>query len=97
MIESSTTDKAPREEIVPIISGRVNVADYLEAQVELQPCKRAVIVPAGRDKKHGQNLYVHVTFSQLLDLANRYAWGLHEEIHGACSCCAGCFACQYNG
>lgn len=67
------------QEIVPIISGKVNVADYLEAQAIEQPCKRAVIVPSGRDRKSGKNLYSHVTFSQLLDVTNRYAWGLDGE------------------
>jgi len=67
------------EEIVPIISGKVNVADYLEAQATSQPCKRAVIVPIKRQRRSGRNLYAHVTFSQLLDITNRYAWGLDSE------------------
>jgi olefin beta-lactone synthetase len=67
------------EEIVPIISGKVNVADYLEAQATSQPCKRAVIVPVRRERKSGRNLYAHVTFSQLLDITNRYAWGLNGD------------------
>mgnify|MGYP000433193655 CR=1 FL=1 len=60
------------EEIVPIISGKVNVADYLEKQVELQPNKRAVIVPEGLNKE-GRYRYSHLTFAQLLDRTNFYA------------------------
>ena len=67
-------DSSKLQEIVPIISGKVNVADYLEKQVEKQPCKRAVIVPSGR--KNGRNLYSHVTYAQLLDHCDRYAWGM---------------------
>ncbi|NQZ60091.1 MAG: hypothetical protein HRT88_21785, partial [Lentisphaeraceae bacterium] len=43
-------------ELVPIISGKVNVADYLERQVKNQAYRRAVIVPDGCDKD-GRNLY----------------------------------------
>ena len=60
------------EEIVPIISGKVNVADYLEKQVEIQPTKRAVIVPEGFNKA-GRYRYSHLTFSQLLDRTCHYA------------------------
>ncbi|MCH2204633.1 MAG: fatty acid CoA ligase family protein [Lentisphaerales bacterium] len=72
-------DEEKIQEIVPIISGKVNVADYLEAQAVEQPCKRAVIVPSGRDKKTGRNLYSHVTFSQLLGITNRYSWALDGD------------------
>lgn len=60
------------EEFVPIISGKVNVADYLEKQVELQPSKRAVIVPEGLNKD-GRYRYSHLTFAQLLDRTCYYA------------------------
>ncbi|MCM8531829.1 MAG: fatty acid CoA ligase family protein [Lentisphaeraceae bacterium] len=75
--ESQASQKMP--DIVPIISGKVNVADYLETQATRQPCQRAVIEPVGRDKKTGRNHYSHVTFSQLLDVTNRYAWALDGE------------------
>ena len=67
------TDNLTVPELVPIISGKVNIAEYLEKQAEEQPCKRAVIVPSGR--KLNRNLYVHVTYAQLLELSDRYAWG----------------------
>lgn len=62
-------------DIVPIISGKVNVADYLEKQVEIQPCKRAVIVPEGLNKQ-GRYRYSHLTFAQLLDKTSHYAHAL---------------------
>ena len=75
-MNTSDTENTPSPipELVPIISGRVNVADYLEKQVERQPSKRAIIVP--ETKKGGRNLYSQVTYAQLLDLTDRYAWGL---------------------
>jgi len=68
---SLNTGKQTRE-IVPIISGKVNVADYLDKQVELQPSKRAVIVPEGINKR-GRYRYSHLTYSQLLDRVDHYA------------------------
>jgi acyl-CoA synthetase (AMP-forming)/AMP-acid ligase II len=73
----NTSEKKPVQEIVPIISGKVNIAEYLEKQVENQPCSRAVIVPSGRN--NNRNLYSHVTYVQLLDLCDRYAWGLESS------------------
>ena len=76
MDTENTTDDKSVQDIVPIISGKVNIAEYLEKQVENQPCKRAVIVPAGR--RNNRNLYTHVTYAQLLDLCDRYAWGMES-------------------
>ena len=63
------------QEIVPIISGKVNVADYLEKQVEVQPCQRAVITPEGINKD-GRYRYSHLTFAQLLERTNHYAYAI---------------------
>ena len=68
---SLNTGKQSRE-IVPIISGKVNVADYLDKQVELQPSKRAVIVTEGISKS-GRYRYSHLTYAQLLDRVDHYA------------------------
>ena len=42
----------------------VNVATYLRTMARVQPYKRAVVSPAGRDR-HGRVAYSHLTFRQL--------------------------------
>ena len=53
----------------------VNIASYLTRRAIAQPHKRAVVCPAGRDKK-GRIAYSHLTFLQLDQESNCLAHGL---------------------
>ena len=53
----------------------VNIASYLTRTAKTQPYKRAVIYPAGRDKK-GRIAYSHLTFKQLDQESDSLAHGL---------------------
>ena len=77
MFEKDSAGSEKVQELVPIISGKVNVADYLEIQARKQPYQRAVIVPDGRDKE-GKNLYSHLTYDQLNNRTDSYAWKMEE-------------------
>ena len=52
-----------------------NIAHYLSDEAARQPRQRAVIFFNGRDRS-GRPAYVHLTFSQLDELSDRYAWGM---------------------
>jgi len=56
----------------------VNVAAYLRRTARLQPYKRAVVYPAGRDKT-GRAAYSHLTFKQLEQCSDRLAHGLNKH------------------
>ena len=56
-------------------SRRVNIADHLSRMAEMQPYKRAVVYPSGRDSA-GRVAYSHLTFSQLERETDRLAHGL---------------------
>ena len=53
----------------------VNIASYLTRTAKTQPHKRAVVCPAGRDKK-GRIAYSHLTFIQLDQESDCLAHGL---------------------
>ncbi len=53
----------------------VNIASYLTRTAKAQPYKRAVVSPAGRDKK-GRVAYSHLTFRQLDQESDLLAHGL---------------------
>ena len=55
----------------------VNVATYLRDMARLQPYKRAVVCPYGRDRE-GRVAYTHLTFRQLDIESDCIATGLHE-------------------
>lgn len=55
----------------------LNVASHLRRQAELHPHLRAVIYPTQRDK-HGRQAYAHLTFEQLDQESDMYAWGLRK-------------------
>jgi len=55
----------------------VNVSSYLKRMAELQPYKRAVVYPAGRDK-NGRVAYSHLTFRQLDQESDCLAHGLES-------------------
>lgn len=55
----------------------VNIASYLPAMAKLQPYRRAVVFPAGRDQA-GRVTYSHMTFEQLEQESNRIASGLES-------------------
>ncbi len=55
----------------------VNVSSYLKQMAELQPYKRAVVYPAGRDKG-GRVAYAHLTFRQLDQESDNLAHGLEN-------------------
>ena len=61
----------------------VNIASYLTRTAKAQPYKRAVVYPAGRDKK-GRIAYSHLTFLQLDQESDRLAHGLTAAgvVHG---------------
>ena len=63
------------EELVPIVSGRVNIAQYLRRQVEDQPHKRALILPRGH-QKDGAALSQSYTFAQIEELSGNRARAL---------------------
>ena len=56
-------------------SNLVNIASYLNQAAKNQPYKRAVVCPAGRDKK-GRIAYSHLTFLQLDQESDNLAHGL---------------------
>ena len=56
-------------------SDTVNIASYLTRTAKTQPHKRAVVYPAGRDKK-GRIAYSHLTFKQLDQESDCLAHGL---------------------
>lgn len=55
----------------------VNVASHLKEMAKLQPYKRAVVYPAGRDKD-GRVAYAHLTFRQLDKESDCMAHGLQN-------------------
>ncbi len=57
--------------------GGVNVSVHLTEMAESHPWRRAVVMPAGRDRAN-QVLYVHYTFRQLDRAADRIAHGLSQ-------------------
>jgi len=56
-------------------SNYVNIASYLTHTAKIQPYKRAVVYPAGRDK-NGRIAYSHLTFLQLDQESDCLAHGL---------------------
>lgn len=58
-------------------SESVNVSSYLKQMAELQPYRRAVVYPVGRDSA-GRVAYSHFTFDQLEKESDRLAHGLEE-------------------
>jgi len=59
----------------PNNSDHVNIASYLARAAKTQPHKRAVVYPAGRDKR-GRIAYSHLTFLQLDQESDCLAHGL---------------------
>lgn len=55
----------------------INVSSHLKHMAKIQPYKRAVVSPAGRDKD-GRIAYAHLTFQQLDQESDRLAWGLEN-------------------
>jgi acyl-CoA synthetase (AMP-forming)/AMP-acid ligase II len=55
----------------------VNIAARLSEMAKLLPAKRAVVFPAGRDRA-GRVAYSHLTFQQLDEESDRYAWGFER-------------------
>lgn len=55
----------------------VNVTIYLKRMAEIQPYRRAVVFPAGRDGR-GRVTYSHLTFQQLDQESDRIAAGLEQ-------------------
>ncbi len=60
---------------MPLPGERFNIADHLTRMAAERPFQKAVVVPHGRDAA-GRRLYSHVTYAQLLDLADRHARAL---------------------
>ncbi|MCF8080207.1 MAG: AMP-binding protein [Desulfobacterales bacterium] len=58
-------------------TGGVNVSVHLTEMAEKHPWRRAVVMPAGRDRAN-RVLYVHYTFRQLDRAADRIAHGLSD-------------------
>ncbi|MCJ7615664.1 MAG: fatty acid CoA ligase family protein [Desulfobacterales bacterium] len=54
-----------------------NVSIHLRRVAEIHPHKRAVVYPAGRDK-YGRVAYSHLTFQQLDQESDYYAYGLED-------------------
>jgi len=52
-----------------------NIAHYLSDEAARQPRQRALIFFCSRDRS-GRPAYTHLTFSQLDELSDRYAWGM---------------------
>ena len=52
-----------------------NIAHYLPAMAAAFPTRRAVVFPASRDS-NGRALYTHLSFRELDEACDRYAWGL---------------------
>ena len=55
----------------------VNVSSFLKEMAGIQPYKRAVVCPAGRDAA-GRAAYVHLTFRQLDQESDCLAAGLES-------------------
>ena len=55
----------------------INISYYLKKMADLQPNKRAVIYPTGRDK-YGRVKYFHLTFQELDRESDYYAYGLEN-------------------
>ena len=55
----------------------VNVATHLKTMARIQPYRRAVVSPVGRDK-HGRVAYAHLTFRQLDRESDCFAHGLQK-------------------
>ena len=55
----------------------VNVSTYLTKRAQIEPYKRAVVYPAGRDRNQ-RVTYSHLTFLQLEQEVDRLAYGLHK-------------------
>jgi acyl-CoA synthetase (AMP-forming)/AMP-acid ligase II len=58
-------------------NGIVNVATYLRSMARIQPYKRAVVCPSGRDRE-GRVAYTHLTFRQLDIESDCLARGLDD-------------------
>ena len=56
-------------------SVHINVASHLRRAAQIQPFKRAVVCPAGRDRC-GRVVYAQITFQQLDRESDRMAHGL---------------------
>ncbi len=54
-----------------------NISSYLRRMAKIQPFKRAVVHPTGRDK-HGRVAYTHLTFAQLDQESDCLAHGLEK-------------------
>jgi olefin beta-lactone synthetase len=54
-----------------------NVASFLKRMARVQPYKKAVICPFGRDRS-GHAAYTHLTFEQLDRESDHLAWGLES-------------------
>jgi len=65
-------NRDPLESVTP-----VNVSSYLREMAALQPYKRAVVAPVGRDKD-GRVTYTQLNFQQLDQESDRIARGLDE-------------------
>jgi acyl-coenzyme A synthetase/AMP-(fatty) acid ligase len=59
------------------VANQINVAAYLRRMGRMQPFKRAVCYPAGRDNK-GRAAYSHLTFLQLEQESDCIAYGLEK-------------------
>lgn len=58
-----------------------NIASALRTMAEQAPYQPAILLPAGRGRD-GRASYIQLTFRQLEEESNRYAWGLsHLGIH----------------
>jgi len=66
---------SPDESAPP--SNLFNVASYLKRMARIQPYKRAVLYPHGRDAD-GRVAYTHLTFQQLDRDSDHLAWGLES-------------------
>ncbi len=55
----------------------LNISNLLSRQAKIQPYKRAVVYPVGRDA-HGRRTYAHMTFLQLEKQAEMLARGLEK-------------------
>ena len=66
------------EETTRYIPDAVNVADHLAHAARLQPMRRAVVCPAGRDP-YGRAAYAHLTFGQLDRESDVAAHGLQAS------------------
>ena len=63
--------KKPRPRSTP---HRVNITAYLRSMAEMRPYAKAVILPAGIDRK-GRRLYRHITFKEIERMGNSLSRG----------------------